>query len=73
MWSCAAYYVQNRVELAMNGKVFLSWVFSGLFGVAGVVRLVAGPAELWSRLLAVAMIGAALAWVWVARRTSQNG
>ena len=52
----------------MNGRIFLSWAFAALFGIAGITRLLAGPSYRLGWTVAAVMILAAVASVWTTRR-----
>lgn len=56
----------------MNGRVFLSWVFAVLFGIAGITRLLTGPSDVLGWTVATVMVVAAVASVWTARRFAKD-
>lgn len=56
----------------MNGRIFLSWVFAALFGIAGTTRLLAGPSDLLGWTVAAVMVVAAVASVWTAKRFAKD-
>ena len=56
----------------MNGRIFLSWAFAALFGIAGITRLLAGPSDRLGWTVATVMVVAAVVSVWMAIRFAKD-
>lgn len=56
----------------MNGRIFLSWAFAALFGIAGITRLLPGPSDRLGWTVATVMVVAAVVSVWTAKRFAKD-